>query len=501
MPRLIVVLIVGMMLSWGPMLLQAQAPDSLQPYSRQTLQLDERTPSLEFAFQANSESVWSFSVERSTGDLDPVLRLYDDAGTLLAANDNETRQSPTARLEGWVAPQAGRYRLEVSREGASAGQAILTVTGDGDSIPLSPLPIPGSIALAPGQVTELARLGNRDYQRVTAQFSARLRGQEALGLQLWSGAFNGLDSWLLVIGRAGVTLQSTAQDEDGNLSERVLIDLDQRLEVGDYRIEVSAQTLSLSINGSEAVRLESANLGRFIFLRPTYPSLRLLALPNNASPLTLTTPYASTPFYHDQQPLSEALPPAPPQGRLYAYGEVPLVVMRELRAAGFAPEGGGLAFSVPEGLLETSEVGFSTYPLTMAEGLQDQVIAFWTLLRNGDPSTACGLNLRQRDSANFSAALIAADSSAYILSYQDGALSDDSLAVSTPWITPGLGQENHVLIVAQGETLTLFVNGYWVGQTSIPQAVGTVWLEMVVNQAVTSRCFYRNLWVWDLGQD
>lgn len=476
------------------------SPTLLTPYSTQTIRLDAATPLLTFPFEAEAESVWSFSVVSIplTGNLDPVLRLLDSDGEVMAQNDNQTRQSSDARLENWIAPEDGDYTLEISRVGQTLGEATLTITGDPDSIPLSPLPIREEVTLAAGQVMDLARLDNRHYQRVQLRFGLTLSGADGFGLQLRSGNGTGQGDWLLVVGRAGITLQETALDAEGALFEKVITDLDQRLEVGQYEVELDQSQLRLRINGEDAITLHSDDLNQFVFLRPTYQSLRLVAMPNNVNSLTITTPYASTAFYTDLIPLSQALPPAPPEGRLFAYGDVPLNVIRELRTANFIGEGGGLTFSIAEGLLETSEVGFNTYPLGMADGLQDVVIGFWVLLRNGDPTTACGLNIRQSDSANFSAALISGDGNAYLLPYEDGELSASNLAVSTPWITPTMGQENHVLLVAIDEQLTLFVNGYWVGETTIPAQAGGLWLEMVVNQPTIARCFYRNLWVWGL---
>jgi hypothetical protein len=475
--------------------LHAQPSDTLLPNTQQVIELNDAAPSVRYPFQSDADAVWSFSAVTLSGDLDPVLRLFDPAGNQLLANDNETRVSRDARLENWIAPAAGTYTLEIAREGdaraTTSGSLLLTVLGDANSLPLSPLPIPPEVPLRAGAVWEFISFFDLDHVPIHLEFTAEFTPEDAFGLQM-VGAEG--ERWLLVMSVEGATLQQRQIDPETNTPRQViLLDDDTPLDQGMYTISLENRRLEVWLAGESILSMDAAP--DFSFLQGV--SLRLVAMPNNTGQVIFRQPYASAPFYPDGD-ASAALPPALPNQRLYQYADIPLRAVAELRELGYLEAGGGLAFTVPDGLIETSAAGFSTFPLEMAMSFQDFALHFDATVRIGDPSAACGMSIRQVDSANFTSVLFSANGNAYILPYQAGVLAEDNLALQTPWINPGIGVSNDVLLIAQGEQAQLFINGVLINSQPIPIQSGKLQMTAVVNVPQITRCTYSNIWLWSL---
>jgi hypothetical protein len=479
----------------------AQAQDSpplLLADSRQTLPLNAQTPQHELIFSSQAGQIWSFSAVPLGGTgLDPVLRILGPDGAELAANDNENRRGPAARLEAWTAPAAGDYTLELSRESANraAGEVILTALSGPESLPLGPLPIPEAVSLNPGQVYPLAQAPDPEAAPLRIRFRLPEENAARLGLQMWSGE---LGDWLLVISAEGLTLQATRAREGGEAYEAVLADVDMALGGGDYEILLSPEQLRLSVGGEAIFTGEAeALLPGFRFWRGDYQALRLLAMPNNAGPLSLSRPFAAAPFYTPAQALSLALPPAPPGQRLYEPAGPPLALVQALRAGDWIGPGGGLSFSIPEGLIETSDLGYSTYPLALQKPTENFVLSV-QVAQNGPASTACGLSLRENPAGDFMALLVNGGGQLYLLPYQAGELGPDYVAQASPWIDPTPGAYNQITLLMQGEGAQVFINGYWAGSSPALAGAGGISFLAVLEDAGLARCSYRNLWLWEL---
>jgi hypothetical protein len=475
------------------------APPPLDPFSPQIFTLDAQNPTARFEIRVTEETPLSLSAESLSGGVDPVLRLLDETGAVLAENDNQTRQSPSARLEALVVP-SGRYQVEVSRAGDEralfAGQVRLLYAPQAESLLVSPLPPPAILTLEAGKVWTLIPALDASlpyYEIALPALEADWAGGALFGLQLLAEQADGEGSRLLVLGATGLTLQRTVRVEDGTLAEEVLADFDFPLR-GALSVGGRLTTGGLRLNLKSAAGEQSLDLPNV--WPPRAKSLRLLALPDSPTPVTVQKPRASTPFYHAGRPLSMATPPLPANERLFYMSDpAPSRVLEELRALGYIGAGGGLIFDAPDALIETSELGFSTFPLyARAEGVSDFVLYYRVTTRGGDPQAVCGLSFRAVTSETFSAALTGAEGAAFLLAYREGALVEPSLALTSPFV----GTENAVLLVVQGENATFFVNGARLGTRLLPRGAGDLALILVLRTGLLTRCSYRQLWLWEL---
>ena len=81
--------------------------------------LDTATPALRWVFVGRGQTTVRASLEATSGDLDPVVRIYDADGALLAFGDSRAGQNAEALA---TLPAEGPYIVEASRYGGSWGQ-------------------------------------------------------------------------------------------------------------------------------------------------------------------------------------------------------------------------------------------------------------------------------------------------------------------------------------------------------------------------------------------
>jgi|GEM_PF-5327472 len=467
-----------------------------------TLPLSDDTANYQFEVFADPSQAWSFSAVPLDGGIDPVLRIYDEAGEVVAANDNATHQLLGARIEGWIAPAAGAYQIEVSREGGNtaSGRVTFTATPSADSLVYLPFDAPLDFTLDPTEAVTIAQAVDPNKPPLKLQFEATFAPQSVLGVEFRTIG----NDWMVVMGYDGFTLQRTLSDRI-----QVLYDVDTELADGVYQLWAEAERLQVIYEAENSVETvlditidDLLTQDDFSFLGNGTRFVQLVALENNAAPIRITTPYAGAPFYTTDALRAEALPPVDPSQRIYADQTVPQLVVEELQTKGYlvTEDIGGVAFVVDDGLTETSEVGFSSYPLDTAN-FQDFVLSFQVTLRQGAASAACGMSIRQVDGANFTAVVYSGEGSAYILPYVNGALFDETLALDFPWINQGIGASNAVLIVAEGEQVNMFINDVWVGNLAVPLNSGIPILQTILADPITTRCTYTNIWLWALDNE
>jgi len=469
----------------------------IAPYEPVTVALDAQTPSHRYRIPSTAGESWSFSAVALSGDLDPILRLYDPAGGLLLANDNETRRSNTARLENWTAPAEGDYWLELAREGETSGTAQIIALQDANSLALSALPIPAPITLAADESVWAVPRIVPDKSPLTLRFGVDYPAGSSFTIGLETADYVLTAGWQLVINRQGLRLEQLAETGENLYLPRVLYAHSTPLPPGDYTLTLTADGLRLQ-SGTRVTAIGTADLSNapanFQFLARNARALRLVA---GATGATFSEVYASAPFYSESLPADgNALPPAAPNERLYSYDGAPLAVMEELRTLGYIDTDGGLIMSVPDAVIETSKLGFSNYPIDMARGYQDFVLHFGVVRREGSAETACGVSLRAADANTFTAVLSDGLGNAYVLPYVDGDLASQTLALKTPWADPN--GRNSFLVVARDDDMQVFINGYRAGGLALAPQRGGLLVTIVVNQAMLSRCSYDKLWLWAL---
>ncbi len=93
--------------------------------------IDDANPVYLYTFSAAAGDVVTINHQVTSGNLDPFLRLLDETGRELAANDDARNNTRDAALIDLTLPTEGQYTLVVSRfgeeTGASTGEFILTL--------------------------------------------------------------------------------------------------------------------------------------------------------------------------------------------------------------------------------------------------------------------------------------------------------------------------------------------------------------------------------------
>ncbi|MBZ0279874.1 MAG: PPC domain-containing protein [Anaerolineae bacterium] len=79
-----------------------------------TGRIDEITPTVSFAFWGVEGDAVTVSLNRGDGDLDPVVRILDSNGTVVA-EDDDSGGGKNARVARFVLPRTGIYTIEAAR--------------------------------------------------------------------------------------------------------------------------------------------------------------------------------------------------------------------------------------------------------------------------------------------------------------------------------------------------------------------------------------------------
>lgn len=453
--------------------LQAEPAEPLPALEPATVTLNRLNPDAWFVFEVEAGTIWSFTAQ-ATGTLDPVLYLYDEAGNLLLANDNEDVRSLDARLERWVAPSTGQYRLQVAREGGerapTAGNVLVTRL-PGYSVALSSSG--EGIDLEADEAYNLLSNAEIENAVLRIEFTANFDGDNGFRLRL---------NEFLEMGFSGDEWDLRGQQTEFVTELATL--------PGKYALLLENDAVSLIRENDVPVVVETDVLA-FLSQEP----LRIDLVANE--PLTLSNAVVTTTFYADDPSIVGAIPPVE-DATQRIYGVAPLETIAELVDLALIPSDGQLIMGLESGLIETSMVGFSVYPLSMGSGIEDFVLGFDASLRLTGEGAACGMTFRQVDGANFGTALFSEDGNAYLLQYDDGTITEDSLAVPSPWVYRGQGARNRVLVIVQGGTAAFYINGRLVGDADVAQAEGVMEFNIVLREQTLTRCTLDNIWVWEI---
>jgi hypothetical protein len=206
------------------------------------------------------------------------------------------------------------------------------------------------------------------------------------------------------------------------------------------------------------------------------------------------------------QPTPLAVPTATPAVNIpdtlpVAPNDPPEAVVETLRAAGVVPAGGSLGLSIPTSYGDTSGANFSSYELGQGRSFRNFVLSFNARLVATGPGSGCGMYFRESGGAN-SDAMVFADGFAMLADWTpDGELTEPSQVQVFDAVRPGQGAFNHVLVIAQEGTVTMYVNGQLFATRQFEPRTGGVALEMFVEaddagNTVQTYCQLNNIWLW-----
>jgi len=173
-----------------------------------------------YTFQAEQGDIVTISMVRSSGTLDPYLQVVDGDRFEIASNDDQSRDTRNARIDGLIIERSGAYIIVATRYDDSAGSFVLSIeeaenSGTGSSR-LAPLPI---------QFGESRRgtLSHAQYERYYA-FDAEAGDLITIGME--RGASGDLDSFLIL---ADAEFTAIQEDDDSGAEF-------QDARISDYRI-------------------------------------------------------------------------------------------------------------------------------------------------------------------------------------------------------------------------------------------------------------------------
>jgi len=209
-------------------------------------------------------------------------------------------------------------------------------------------------------------------------------------------------------------------------------------------------------------------------------------------------------------PLPTPTSPPPPTSTPTAFipdtiavqpADAPEVAVAALRAAGLVPAGGALGLGIPSSYGDTSTAKWNHYKLGQGRTFRNFVLSFNARLVATGPGSGCGMYFREAGGAN-SDAIVFADGYALLGDWTpQGDLTDSSLIQPFDAVRPGQGAFNHVVVIAQEQTVTMYVNGQLFFTAQFEARTGGVALEMYVEpdsegNTVETYCQLNNIWLW-----
>ena len=181
-----------------------------------------------YTFQAEQGDILTISMVRSSGALDPYLQVVDSDRFEIAKNDDHSRDTRNARIEGLIIERTGAYIIVATRYDDSAGSFVLSIeeaanSGMG-STRLAPLP------LKYGE----SRSGALSHAQHERFYSFTAEAGDLVTISMERGASGDLDSFLILADAAYDTIQ---EDDDSGVEFQDALITDYRIPAaGTYRI-------------------------------------------------------------------------------------------------------------------------------------------------------------------------------------------------------------------------------------------------------------------------
>jgi len=189
--------------------------------------ISKAQPEVSYSFPAQQGDILDISMVRSSGTLDPVLRVYDSERALIAENDDQDSETRNARVAGLVVGRSGDYIILASRYDDSAGSFVLSIEQADGSGSGSRRDAP--LALAYGQ----ARAASIDAAQFERFYSFDAEAGDLVTIDMQRAGSGTLDSYLLL---TDSDYRSLAEDDDSGAGQNARI-IEYRIPAdGQYKI-------------------------------------------------------------------------------------------------------------------------------------------------------------------------------------------------------------------------------------------------------------------------
>jgi hypothetical protein len=461
--------------------------------------------SLSFAFTAREGQMLSFLV-RADAELDPILSIENNNGDSLISNDDyDYPNSRNALIEGFYAPYNGSYSLVLSAYGSTAGEYELTMfSGYSDLNYLTHfdeagdwagLSVPDNEAATFNVVNGTANLNQAGIQQVGI----------ASGLSPESERYYLNSRISSITGNRGWEVGLVFKLQDASNYYRLLINNSGAWQLA--KIQAGTEIPLRDWNTHPAIRPEATNFalavlvngnGYDVFYDDSYigsayddalqgGQLGFVVVTSNVVGSDVTARYDSltvtSPTLLDDAPIfPNQLVAASTNGTI-----------RELERRLLIPNGGEMAFTIPESFAQNNRAGVSVFPMGNESVFTNFVLGA-TVSWSAAPtdSNACGIAFRN-DGANN-----------YVLAYVDNiggyGLSEraDTSFIQNLYNNRIESQvpPYQLLLIVNGTEVNYFINGTYAMTMSLDRTEGTVGEAVVNFEAVNTNCQFNNFWLW-----
>ena len=181
--------------------------------------ISQAAPQVYYTFEAQQGDILTLSMVRSSGDLDPYLKVVNEERLVVADNDDQQgSETRNARIDALIISKSGSYIVMATRyreaDGDSSGSFVLTLeeaenSGAG-STQLAPLPI------AYGE-SRSGALSHQQYERFYTFEAAR---NDLVTISMSRGSAGELDSFVIL---ADANYAPLVEDDDSGAGQNARI--------------------------------------------------------------------------------------------------------------------------------------------------------------------------------------------------------------------------------------------------------------------------------------
>ncbi len=458
----------------------------------------------QWTFAAASDSVMSFRVEATSGDLDPMLEIITSTGDLLIGNDDyDYPASGDSLLEAITFPRTDSYTARVSGFNGSSGDYQLTMLagfadtvyvdnfnadstwrrlGEGLDIDVGN----GNILLAISGVQQSGIAVTRDMPLLDgfyAQVQVSIVESQSGWVVGMTARYQGANFYyLLAINDAG-QWRFTVHTAEGEQVLREWV-AHPAIVVGrtEFTLGLMAQNggYDFFYNGQLFGQVADDNLvdpGRVGLVAATTDALTASTVAQ-FDDLTITIPLQ----VDGETVIPQQLIMNPPQA-----------MVRELEHRLLIPAGGEMVLTVDESFVESSRPG--VHPFMLGGGVTYTNFALaatvsWQALSDG--AGGCGLIFRSADENNYTLAYIDQGGGYGLSRRVDNMFRPGIFGENAAW-REGSRQ---LLVIANEDALYYYIDGRYVGTLEDAAVEGAIGNAVVNFDPVATSCQFANTWVW-----
>lgn len=171
-------------------------------------------------------------------------------------------------------------------------------------------------------------------------------------------------------------------------------------------------------------------------------------------------------------------------------------IAAELADAEIIPDGGRRVYTVLDTAYEVAPAITATYPQVEDGVRYDEMLLNIDVRLSDGLNVACGVSFHELGRENLKLAFVDRDGGAGLLHVVDGVVVRNAYNIVEPPDEPLTEDRQRLSIVTYGEYVTLYVNGRLFITQYAPARSGTLAVALINYATNSARCEFSNLWVW-----